>query len=130
LRGKIISTLPKTQADEILQRYGRIKRIMQVAVSEPDPLQRTLFTERLDDIFASPKMGLFYTAGCFISAFQSVFWLAQYPMDWIDSGFAKVNSVLSSVLPEAWWSNLLMHGLLAGLSGILVFVPQIMICLD
>jgi ferrous iron transport protein B len=48
-------------------------------------------------------------------------------MDWIDSGFAKLNSSLSGVLPEAWWSNLLTQGLLAGLSGILVFVPQIMI---
>ncbi|TMI83193.1 MAG: ferrous iron transport protein B, partial [Bacteroidetes bacterium] len=59
--------------------------------------------------------------------FQMVFWLAQYPMDWIDSGFALLNSSLSSVLPDAWWSNLLTHGVLAGLSGILVFVPQIMI---
>src|SRR5215212_8910945 len=37
----------KTQAEEILQRYGRIKHTMQVAVSEPDPLQRTLITERI-----------------------------------------------------------------------------------
>jgi ferrous iron transport protein B len=48
-------------------------------------------------------------------------------MDWIDSGFAKLNSSLSYILPDAWWSNLLTKGLLAGLSGILVFVPQIMI---
>src|SRR4030095_10618842 len=45
----------------------------------------------------------------------------------IDAGFAKLNSALSSVLAETWWSNLLTQGILAGLSGILVFVPQIMI---
>src|SRR4030095_3286832 len=45
----------------------------------------------------------------------------------IDAGFAKLNSALSSVLADTWWSNLLTHGVLAGLSGILVFVPQIMI---
>ena len=117
----------KTQAEEILQRYSHIKRIMQVAVSEPDPLQKTLFTERLDDILLHRRWGYFILLAVLFLLFQSVFWLAQYPMDWIDSGFAKLNSSLSFVLPEAWWSNLLTQGILAGLSGILVFVPQIMI---
>jgi len=40
----------KTQAEEILQRYSRIRQIMQQAVSEPDPLQKTLFTEKLDNL--------------------------------------------------------------------------------
>jgi len=117
----------KTQAEEILQRYGRIKRIMQVAVSEPDPLQKTLFTERLDDILLDRRWGYIILLIVLFLLFQSVFWLAQYPMDWIDSGFAKLNSFLSTVLPDVWWSNLFTQGLLAGLSGILVFVPQIMI---
>ena len=117
----------KTQAEEILQRYSHIKRIMQVAVSEPDPLQKTLFTERLDDILLHRRWGYFILLSVLFLLFQSVFWLAQYPMDWIDSGFAKLNSSLSFVLPETWWSNLLTQGILAGLSGILVFVPQIMI---
>jgi ferrous iron transport protein B len=117
----------KTQAEEILQRYSHIKRIMQVAVSEPDPLQKTLFTERLDDILLHRRWGYFILLAVLFLLFQSVFWLAQYPMDWIDAGFAKLNSSLSSVLPETWLTNLLTQGVLAGLSGILVFVPQIMI---
>ena len=117
----------RTQAEEILQRYSRIKRIMQVAVSEPDPLEKTLFTERLDDLLLHRRWGYIILLSVLFLLFQSVFWLAQYPMDWIDSGFALLNSSLSSVLPEAWWSNLLTKGILSGLSGILVFVPQIMI---
>jgi len=117
----------KTQAEEILQRYNRIKRIMQVTVSEPDPLQKTLFTERLDDVFLHRRWGYLILLVVLFLLFQMVFWLAQYPMDWIDSGFALLNSSLSSVLPDTWWSDLITHGALAGLSGILVFVPQIMI---
>lgn len=117
----------KTQAEEIVQRYSRIKRIMQTAVSEPDPLQKTLFTDKLDDVLLHRTWGYVILFVVLFLLFQSVFWLAQYPMDWIDSGFALLNSSLSSVLPQAWWSNLLTQGLLAGLSGILVFVPQIMI---
>ena len=117
----------KTQAEEILQRYGRIKHIMQSSVSEPDPLQKTLLTERLDDVFLHRRWGYLILLAVLFLLFQMVFWLAQYPMDWIDSGFAILNSSLNSLLPETWWSDLITNGALAGLSGILVFVPQIMI---
>ena len=48
-------------------------------------------------------------------------------MDWIEIGFAELSGGLSSVLPDNRWTDLLINGVLAGLSGILVFVPQIMI---
>src|SRR5678809_1589933 len=51
----------------------------------------------------------------------------RYPMDWIELGFAKLGSGLSSTLPNNLWTDLLTNGFIAGLSGILVFVPQIMI---
>jgi ferrous iron transport protein B len=59
--------------------------------------------------------------------FQSIFWLAQFPMGWIESGFAVIGSFLQTNLPEVWWSDLLINGVVAGLSGIVIFVPQIMI---
>ncbi|HEX7846303.1 MAG TPA: ferrous iron transport protein B [Chitinophagaceae bacterium] len=117
----------KTQAEEILQRYGRIKHIMQQAVSEPDPLQKTLFTEKLDNILLHRRWGYLILLAVLFLLFQSVFWLAQHPMDWIDAGFAYVSQSLSSSLPDNRWTDLLINGVLAGLSGILVFVPQIMI---
>ncbi|MFN5760622.1 MAG: ferrous iron transport protein B, partial [Sphingobacteriales bacterium] len=59
--------------------------------------------------------------------FQSVFLIAEYPMTAIEYVFGELGSWLSSILKESWFSNLLINGFLAGLSGILVFVPQIMI---
>ncbi len=117
----------KTQAEEILQRYGRIRQIMQQSVSEPDPLQKSLFTERLDNILLHRKWGYFILLTVLFLLFQSVFWLAQHPMDWIELGFAKLSETLSSSLPDTRWTDLLVNGVVAGLSGILVFVPQIMI---
>jgi len=117
----------KTQAEEILQRYGRIKNIMQSAVAEPDPLQKTLFTEKLDNVLLHRRWGYLILLGVLFLLFQSVFWLAQHPMDWIELGFAKLSGSLSNVLPDSRWSDLLINGVIAGLSGILVFVPQIMI---
>jgi ferrous iron transport protein B len=59
--------------------------------------------------------------------FQSVFWIAEYPMNAIEWAFGKMSEWLSLTLPQTWFSNLLINGVVAGLSGILVFVPQIMI---
>ncbi len=117
----------RTQAEEILQRYSRIRTIMKHTVSEPDPLERTLFTERLDKLFLDRTWGYIILLAVLFLLFQSVFWLAQFPMDAIDWSFSQVGGWLGQHLPTAWWSNLLVNGLLAGLSGILVFVPQIMI---
>ncbi|MEO5947668.1 MAG: ferrous iron transport protein B [Chitinophagaceae bacterium] len=117
----------KTQAEEILLRYGRIKHIMQQAVSEPDPLQKKIFTERLDNLLLHRIWGYIILLAVLFLLFQCVFLVAQYPMDWIEIGFAKLSGGLSSVLPNSRWTDLLINGVLAGLSGILVFVPQIMI---
>lgn len=117
----------KTQAEEIVQRYSRIRQVMQQAVSEPDPLQKSLFTEKLDNILLHRVWGYMILLGVLFLLFQSVFWLAQFPMDWIELGFAKLSQGLSSLLPDNRWTDLLINGVIAGLSGILVFVPQIMI---
>jgi ferrous iron transport protein B len=117
----------KTQAEEILQRYKRIKQVMQQNVVEPDPLQRKLFTEHLDNILLNRVWGYVILLVVLFILFQSIFWLAQYPMNAIDWGFSQISGWLSSVLPTTWWSDLMVNGLIAGLNGILVFVPQIMI---
>ena len=117
----------RIQADEIMARYGRIKQIMQHTVAEPDPLERTLFTERLDKLLLHRRWGYLILLVVLFLLFQSVFWFAQFPMDGIDWTFSHLGGWLSHLLPEVWWSNLLINGLIAGLSGILVFVPQIMI---
>lgn len=117
----------KTQAEEITQRYTRIKQIMKQHVMEPDPLHRKLFTEKLDNLLLDRVWGYAILLAVLFLLFQSVFWVAQYPMDAIDWSFSQLTGWLNSVLPEVWWSNLLVNGLVAGANGILVFVPQIMI---
>lgn len=117
----------KTQATEILQRYSRIKHIMQVAVSEPDPLQQTILTDKLDNVLLDRKWGYLILLAVLFLLFQSVFYLAQYPMTWIEMFFSSLSSTLSHSLPDSWWSDLIINGIVAGLSGILIFVPQIMI---
>jgi len=117
----------KTQAEEIVQRYGRIKHIMQQTVVEADPLQKAMFNERLDDILLHRRWGYIILIAVLFLLFQSIFWVAKYPMDGIEWVFGEFGGSLSNALPVTWWSDLLINGVLAGLSGIVIFIPQIMI---
>ncbi|MCE3283433.1 MAG: feoB, partial [Chitinophagaceae bacterium] len=117
----------KTQAEEIMQRYTHIRQVMQQHVIEPDPLQKKMFTERLDNILLHRVWGYVILLSVLFLLFQSIFWLAQYPMDAIEWSFSKITGFLNANMAEAWWSNLIVNGFVAGLSGIFVFVPQIMI---
>lgn len=117
----------KTQAEEILQRYTRIGQIMHQTVTEPDPLKKSRLTEKLDNIFLHRFWGYIILLGVLFLLFQSVFLLASYPMGWIEAGTAALSGWLSNVLPQSGFSDLLINGVLAGLGGIVIFIPQIMI---
>lgn len=117
----------KTQAEEIMQRYTRIRQIMQQHVVEPGPLEKKLFTDRLDDLLLHQTWGYVILLAVLFLLFQSIFWLAKFPMDGIEWMFQQAATWLNHSLPSAWWSDLIINGFVAGLSGILVFVPQIMI---
>ena len=117
----------RTQAEEIMQRYARIRQIMQNTVVEDGPLQKSLLTEKLDNILMHRLWGYVIMVVVLFLLFQSIFWLAQYPMDFIEWVFGKLASWFTGVLAVGWFSDLFVNGILAGLSGIFLFVPQIMI---
>jgi len=117
----------RVQAKDIQQRYSRIREIMQSAVVEPDPEKKKMFSEKLDNVLLHRTWGYLIMLLVLFILFQSVFWIAEYPMNAIEWGFGEITTWLSRVLPENWFSNLIINGVVAGMGGILVFVPQIMI---
>jgi len=117
----------KTQAQEILQRYSHIQEIMKSRVVEPDPTAKKKRSEKLDNIFLHRIGGYAILLSVLFVLFQSVFWMAKFPMDGIEWIFTHLTTYLNSILPDVWWEDLLVNGLVAGIGGIVVFVPQIMI---
>lgn len=117
----------KTQGEEILLRYQRISTILRQTVVEPNPLKKVLWTEKADKILLHPLWGNLILLFILFLLFQSIFWLAAYPMDWIDAGFSSLNGWLGSLLPNSYLKDLLLNGILAGLGGVVIFIPQIMI---
>jgi ferrous iron transport protein B len=117
----------KVQAEEIMQRYRRISSIMQQCVMEESPLRRSIISERIDKILLHPLWGNIILLVVLFFLFQSIFWLAAYPMDWVEQGFAVAGQWLGGILPDGFIKDLLINGLLAGIGGIAIFIPQIMI---
>jgi len=117
----------RVQGEEIMQRYARIKQIMSGTVAETDPLYKTLLTEKIDNILLHRVWGYLILLGVLFLLFQSIFTLAKYPMNGIQYLFSLLSGTLSHILPQGWLADLLVNGIIAGISGIAVFVPQIMI---
>jgi len=117
----------KIQAEETLMRYARIKKIMQTCVVENDPLKKELFSRKIDQFLLHPLYGQVFLLVILFLLFQSIFWLADFPMQWIDYGFSQLTSFLKSSLPDNFFTDLFINGILAGINGIVIFIPQIMI---
>lgn len=117
----------RVQAAEIMQRYKKIDTVMQKCVVVDSPMKKMVISDRIDKILLHPFYGNVILLTVLFLLFQSIFWLAHYPMDWVEQAFAWTGDVLSKVLPQGIFKDLLVNGLLAGISGIAVFVPQIMI---
>ncbi len=117
----------KIQAEEIMWRYKRIAQIIRQTVVEENPLKKTLMSERVDKILLHPLWGNIILLCVLFLLFQSIFWLAQYPMDMVETGFGALSGWLGDVLPAGFAKDLLINGIIAGIGGIAIFIPQIMI---
>ncbi len=84
-------------------------------------------TERIDAVLTHPWVGIGTFLAVMFAVFALIFWVAQYPMDWIDHGFATVGSVVGEWLPPGDLQSLLVDGVIGGVGGVLVFLPQIAI---
>jgi ferrous iron transport protein B len=82
-------------------------------------------TDRLDRAFTHPLLGV----GAFVVVMTALFWsifkLAAYPMDWIDALFTHLGGLVASVIPEGAIQSLLVDGVIAGIGGTVIFLPQI-----
>ncbi len=84
-------------------------------------------TERTDKVLMHPVAGFIIFFALLLLVFQAIFNLASYPMEWIDQGFGMLTTWLSANLPESMLTDLFTEGIIAGIGGIVIFVPQIVI---
>ena len=88
-----------------------------------------MLTEKLDKILVHQFWGYVVFAAILLFIFQMVFFIAAYPMDWIDSGTSWLAGFAGEHLPEGPINSLISNGIIPGVGGIVIFAPQIGILL-
>lgn len=111
---------------EAKSRYAWIREMVQPCVSKPEG-KVTGFTDRVDRILTHKVFGMFFFFLIMFSMFTALFVLAKPLMEWIGEGKSLVGQGLESVLPDGMLRSLLIDGLLEGVGGVVVFLPQIVI---
>ncbi|SNX29473.1 ferrous iron transport protein B [Polynucleobacter meluiroseus] len=103
----------------------RVQRILQNL--HLDQIIPDRLSDRLDAVLLHPLLGPLILAALLFFIFQAVFSWAELPMDLIKSAIEYLGDQLITVLPNNWLRSLLINGVLAGLGGVLIFLPQILI---
>ncbi|HIE5883247.1 ferrous iron transporter B [Stenotrophomonas maltophilia] len=105
--------------------HARVREILSVAVRMP--ARTAKIDDALDRWLLHPVFGLISLAVVMFLTFQAVYAWATPLMDAIEAGFAWLGAFVGSVLPEGPLASLLTDGIIAGVGGVVVFLPQILI---
>ena len=117
----------KSQASETIARYNFINDVLFDTVKmNSDPKQET-YSNRIDKILTHRIFGFAIFFAILFLIFQSIFAWSEYPMSLIEQLFMWLSDMGTQILPPGLLADLLIDGVLAGLSGVIIFIPQIAI---
>ncbi|MEX2485622.1 MAG: ferrous iron transport protein B [Brumimicrobium sp.] len=117
----------KEEILEINERVERINKVTESFIERSDTTDKKTSTDKIDRFVTHPFWGLLIFLGTFFIIFQAIFTFAAYPMDAINEGVVLLGEWVANLLPEGAFADFISDGIFAGLAGVLVFVPQIMI---
>jgi ferrous iron transport protein B len=105
--------------------YAEIESLIRQYVIAPAHLPR--WQDRLDALVMHPLLGLVVLFSILLVIFQAVFAWASPAVDLIDAGFSGLGELVGTLLPDGILKDFIVEGLIAGVGGVLVFLPQIII---
>ena len=113
------------QEKEVSKRFEKIKSILNEIVKIKEIDKEKFKVSPLDKLLVHPVWGYMIFAAVLMVVFQFIFFFAAYPMDAIDAGFSRLSSYFSDHLPKGVFTDLISQGIVPGIGGVVVFIPQI-----
>ena len=123
---KDVSLHKRYQHKETIYRYQKINKILKRTYSVNKEKASDL-RSKLDRVFTHKFAGYAIFFALLLLIFQSIFDWASAPMDFIDELFAEIVTYLKGVMPEGMFTDLLIEGIVPGIGGVVIFIPQIAI---
>jgi ferrous iron transport protein B len=114
--------LEEVQLEETKIRYKKITELLTKALTKKSSPKAK---SSLDKVVLHPFFGYLVFIGVLLLIFQTLFSWASYPMDWIDGFFADVSGRVLATFPEGPLTRLLAEGIVPGIGGVVIFIPQI-----
>ena len=114
-------------SDAVEARYEWAQGIVARCVHRLDAAHSLTWSDRLDIVLTHRVWGWVAFIGVLGLMFFSIFTVAQYPMDWIEAGANALSDVVARVLPAGDLRSLINDGVIAGVGGVIIFLPQILI---
>lgn len=137
-RYKIIECIREIQSDltewginwrsvAIESRYEWIQKILKDVIGQRSGQKVMSRTERIDAVVTHKVWGWVIFSGLMTFMFYSIFMLASYPMNWIDVAITTISQGAKDLLPAGDLRDLITDGIIAGVGGVVIFLPQILI---
>jgi len=117
----------KIQAAETIARYKYLGTVLSDVVIDKGTEKKFSFSDKLDAVLTHKVWGFAIFMLILFVIFNAIFAWSSYPMEWIETGFGFITSIGHEYLPAGMLTDLLLDGVIAGLGGIFVFIPQIAI---
>ena len=117
----------KLQAAETIARYNSINDVLFDTVKIHLDPKRETYSNKIDKILTHRIFGFAIFFAILFLIFQSIFAWSEYPMTLIEGLFMWLTEQATQILPPGLFADLLIDGVLAGLSGVIIFIPQIAI---
>lgn len=121
---KTASELKRLQQKETIGRYKFINEVLK-QVQTRDWTTAKGYRAAIDRVLTHRIGGYLIFLAILLLIFQAIYDWSEYPMDYIDATFASMSEWLKVHLPKGQFTNLLAEGVIPGLGGIVIFVPQI-----
>jgi ferrous iron transport protein B len=113
------------QGNETLERYKMIAGFMPDFIVKNRCVKKQSYSSKLDAILTHRVWGYVVFLLVLFFIFQAIFTIAKYPMDFFDYWFLQGSKWIADVLPQGVLNSLLVDGVLAGIGGVIIFIPQI-----
>ena len=109
-------------------RYGYIRSLLRDGIVRQDAgKDRLALSDELDKVLTNAFFGPLIMIGVLYLMFQVTFELGAYPQGWVEDGFTWLGDAITAALPEGLAQSLIVDGIIAGVGGVLSFVPLILI---
>lgn len=120
------TTIPLTESSvNTKDRYSLIDRFLEKVIEKKGENKALKWSDKLDSILTHKIFGYIIFLSLLMLIFQTIFAWSEYPMGLIETLFEKISVATRSLIPEGILQSLIVDGIIAGLGGVVIFVPQI-----